>query len=71
MLVCHSKVEIGPVFAGCPIRPAEPDGTRRSRSATTTTCARLRPERDRCAQGIWRWSALLPRVTKGNRISLG
>ena len=28
-------------------------------------------ERDECAPGIWRWSALLPRVAEGNRISLG
>jgi len=68
-LVCHRRQEVAAVFGGCPHCASE--GRKAPLEMRYEYTCVAPTERGGCAPGIWRWSTLLPRVTKGNRISIG
>ncbi|MEO7649954.1 MAG: pyridoxal-phosphate dependent enzyme [Bryobacteraceae bacterium] len=68
-LVCHRRQEVAAVLGGCP--HCASDGRKSPLEMRYDYTCAAAVAREECAPGIWRWSALLPRVGEANRISLG
>ncbi len=66
-LVCGCRQEVAATLGGCPQCAAQ---GRKAPLEVRYEYSKIDPVQ-RPAQGIWRWSALLPRLEEGDRISLG
>src|SRR5689334_18412965 len=68
-LACAARVDVGPMFYGCPLCAAKGKPAPLEVNYTwQATNPNLKSER---TSGLWRWSSLLPPVREDSRMSLG